>query len=403
MDDDDKQIKNVSLEQSTDDYNLFSSQAEIKFRNRKFETKIKNIMKVVIFILIASISGGITATIIIDIKYSNILYSHFPFVISQVTTIRNSDNTRSTIGRVADIVQPALVGISDKEENFNSNTLESNSCGVVFDSRGYILTSYDGVKDFSNIYVKFPNKPKVIKAIVVGTNPYADIAILKVSLQGLQTISFGDSSKVRMGDTVLALGNSCGTSEGIITSGIVSATDKTLNDKNSYKIILTDAAITSENYGGFLCNEEGNVIAINLKKYNTSLQFNSDEIEGALAINEAQDLIKKIMDNNNISMNSNPNIVLPKVDFGVEVCNSDLNDKNSIKGIYVKEVHLASSASKAGIKVLDIIIELDKQKIASTDDFYNILSKHKPGDVIPCKVLREGKVIELNVSLYEAK
>lgn len=400
-----KDIKDVSWQQVTNDCSMFSAQAEIKFRNKKFEAKVKKIMKFAIFILIAALSGGVTAAFIIDIKYSDALYPHLPFVINQVTAIRNSDTTRSPLSRVADIVEPALVGVSINEAGFSGGAGQNSICGIVFDSAGYIVTDYHDIEGYKSVYVKLPNKPKVVQAAVIGSNPIADLAVIKVSLQGLQTANFGDSSKLQAGDTVLAVGNASGANEGVMTAGIVCSTNKKYPiGKNKYKLIQTDAKITAENGGGFLCNEDGQVIAINLRKNNGyEVQQYQDDTAYGLAINEARDIIKTIMDSNKISTNSNPNIVAPKVDFGIQVGNNDSQDKNSIKGVYVKELIPGGSAYKAGIKLLDIIIELDKEKVTSSDDFFNILSKHKPGDTISCKVLRDGRQIQLSVVLDEAK
>lgn len=392
--------------------------AEIKFRRNKRGDRIKSIVKGISFVLIASVSGGVTGAYIVQKKLQDRPYFQYstPIFQSKDYESKNSDLWRNSINNVAETVGPAIVGISNTEESFFGDIKQSGGSGVIFDPNGYIVTNYHVIQGADKVLVKLYSNNTPFTAKFVGADATADLAIIKIDAQNLPAARFGDSSKVKVGDTAIAIGNPLGDEfAGTVTSGIISAVNRKFQSgKTGYKLLQTDAAINPGNSGGALCNEAGEVIGI------TSLRIqqdvNDEGIQGmgfAISINEVSNAVNKIMDsvkkNSSQTLNSNN----MKTEFGIIGGLTKLdaygNQKGidvygTQKGIYVQEVISEGAAEAAGIKRMDIIVEVDGQKLKNDGDFNDILNQHKAGDTITCKIWRNGKEISpVEVTLKEKK
>jgi serine protease Do len=230
-----------------------------------------------------------------------------------------------------------------------------------------------------------------LDASVLGVNQQADLAVIKVEAKNLPAVKFGDSSTLKVGDIVIALGNSLGQEFPSVTAGIISALNRKIEYNGTvYRVIQTDAATNSGNSGGALCNIKGYVIGIN------SLKMGSDSnVEGisfAININDAKNIIKSLM---NSSQVSRPYLGI----YGESVTSQD----NNVQGVYIQQVEKNSGAAISGIKPTDILTEIDGKKVKSLSDVEEIIQGHKVGDKVTGKIWRNGKIIEIEIVLSENK
>ncbi|WPC41818.1 S1C family serine protease [Clostridium sp. JS66] len=367
----------------------------IKFTNSRKKARLKSLAKGVTFILIAAVSGGISGAYISGKRYSDKSYTQINQSLiepkSQDNQTKIADTSKNSITKVAEMVGPTVVGISNKAEGYFGLQDVGSGSGIIFDPNGYIVTNNHVVEGASKITVKF-SSGKVLPAKLVKADSRSDLAIIKVEAQNLPTAKFGDSSKVKVGDTAIAIGNPLGQEfSGSVTAGIISALNRKIQYGGAiYKVLQTDAAISPGNSGGPLCNSAGEVIGINSLKLGADQ--NAEGMGFAISINEAKSIINSLMSYGKVSR---PFLGI----YGQSV----VSKENKVEGVYVSEVVPESGAASAGIKPTDIIVELDNKKILRFEDLSDVLDKHKIGDSIKCKVWRNGKTIEVNIVLSDVK
>ena len=230
------------------------------------------------------------------------------------------------------------------------------------------------------------------EATVVGADTQTDLAIIKIDKSGLIKAELGDSSTLKIGESVLAVGNPLGVGTSV-SSGIVSAVNrKVTTDGVTYNLIQTDAAINSGNSGGALVNNRGQVIGIN------TLKVAGDGIEGmgfAIPINDTIDIYQQLIKNGKVLR---PFIGISGIDLDERTAK-----KNDLPvGIYVKEIETFSSAEKAGIKIGDVITSIDGTKISTMQELNNIKNTKKIGDTVTLEIYRADEAIEISLKLGEA-
>jgi serine protease Do len=399
-----KEIKDVPWEQIT-------QRGEIKFRKDNKKPRVKGFLKGIAFILVAAVSGGVTSAYVVDKKYSS---SPSPYTQANQANqslleqkngyTQTASLPKNSITMVAETVGPTVVGVNNTVEGFFGDVNQDSGSGIIFDKTGYIVTNYHVIQDADKVYIKLPNGSKPLPAKFVGADTSSDLAVIKIEGENFPVAKFGDSSKVKAGDVAVAIGNPLGDEfAGSVTAGIISATNRKLQIKDksrvtTYKLLQTDAAINPGNSGGALCNEAGEIIGINSLKIGSSV--NAEGMGFAISINEAKNVIQKIM---NGAKPSDKQKVGPNAVLGISGFTAVPQENNGVKGVYVQEVTSGLGGEAAGIKPTDIIVELDKTKVETYEQFQEVLWKHKAGDTIACKVWREGKVLSLNVTLSERK
>lgn len=363
----------------------------INFRKCNKRKKISAAIKLVVFLIIAVLSGGISGALVAkNIASKTYNYNGTALHNTGTSSTGTSTTSQNAINKVAEEVGPAVVGIVIT--GYSASPLADDSysgSGIIIDPNGYIVTNNHVIEGAKEITVKL-SSGKSLKAKVIGTDPRSDLAVIKVDASNLPTAKLGDSSKVKVGDLAIAIGNPLGEEfAGTVTAGIISATNRTIQYEGSiYKVIQTDAAINPGNSGGALCNENGEVIGINSLKIGAS--ENAEGMGFAISINEAKTIINSLM--------STGKVVRPYLGiYGATV----VTGSGSVQGVYVKEVVKGSGADAAGVKPTDIIIELDGNKITKFEDLTAILDKHKVGDVVSCKIQRGNNVIMVNITLTE--
>jgi serine protease Do len=404
-----KEYKDAAWQDVSRDGKSFDS-AAIKFRNNNGRFRIKCFFKGVAFMLVAAVSGGATATYIVERKYSNMPLNYGPNNPSLLEQKQNSTPTavlpKNAINKVSETVGPTVVGISNKKETFFGERSNGSGSGIIFDDKGYIVTNYHVIEGAEKITVKLANSDKVFPANLVGADSSRDIAVIKIEAEKLPIAKFGDSSKVNVGDVAIAIGNPLGDEfAGTVTSGIISAVNRkiTMQDRSgkvtTYKVLQTDAAINPGNSGGALVNEAGEIIGINSLKIGSN--YNTEGMGFAISINEAGDIIKRIMSGGTPSANSTQGTSRPGL--GITGRNAVPEEANGVKGIYVVQVLPQSGSAAAGLKPSDIIVEVEKIKTETMEQLQEVLSKYNIGDTVSCKVWRNGKLYTAQVILSEIK
>lgn len=389
---DNENVKEVNWESINED-----KCGEIKFRKRRYT--IKKFFREIAFILIAILSGAISSNYIIDKKYSEILGEN-----NKTPDIKAIDSDKEKVGlginkneiaKVAEKIGPTVVGIVKTSSSPLGNVNKDSGSGIIFNSDGYIVTNYHVIEGSNDISVKLANGRNYIKAKLIGADPTSDLAVIKIEATNLPTAKFGDSSKVRVGDLAIAIGNPLGEEfAGTVTSGIISARNRKIQYGGAiYKVLQTDAAINPGNSGGALCNADGEVIGINSLKLGDAQFQNVEGIGFAIAINEANPIIEQIMKYGRVAR--------PRL--GIYGRDAVSEDGSGIKGVYVSEIIKGSGAEKAGVRPTDIIIEIDGQSITKFENITEIIEKHKIGDTIKVKLWRRGKNININITLTDIK
>ena len=311
-----------------------------------------------------------------------------------------------SITQVAESVGPAVVGVvnrglaSDWFGNTTMTELGSGS-GFIIDPSGLIVTNEHVITNASEIYVNLSSGAQ-IKAEIVGADEWSDIAVLQIDLNDLPEssrtlpyVTFGDSSKVRVGQTAIAIGNPLGLEFArTVTAGIISAVDRVVNvEDRQYSLIQTDAAINAGNSGGPLLDIKGNVIGIN------QIKISSTWVEGlgfAIPSNQAKPIIEQLIQFGEVIR---PYLGIKGLPMNVRYA-TYLNSKVDY-GIYIDEIIANSPAQKAGLQSGDIIVEMNEQTIVSFTELQRILYGHDDGDIVEIKVYRidEDEYITFEVEL----
>ncbi len=276
--------------------------------------------------------------------------------------------------------------------------------GVIINPDGYILTNNHVVAHGSDIEVDWNNKQ--FKGKVVGTDPPTDIAVVKIDATNLPTLTFGDSSKLHVGDVVFAIGDPFGIGE-TATMGIVSATGRSIGleieeqqRRDAYEdFIQTDAAINPGNSGGALIDLHGNLIGINTAIVSNGGGMNgeggNEGIGFAIPVNMARSIMEQIIEHGKVERG---HIGIELTDLQPDMA-KEFGYTGGGNGALVDGVSAGSPAEKAGIKRGDIILGVNDESITGSGDLTARIATLPPGTTVHLKVFREGKTFDVPVTL----
>ncbi|MEH7441919.1 trypsin-like peptidase domain-containing protein [Bacillus sp. JJ1122] len=331
------------------------------------------------------------------------------------TSTRNvSIDVYSGITKAVDKAGDAVVGITNIQQstNFWGQTQESGGTGsgVVYKKDGdkaYIVTNHHVVADATELEVSLSDGTK-IPAKLLGSDIWTDLAVLEVPADNIKVVAeFGNSDKLKPGEPVIAIGNPLGlTFSGSVTQGIISGTERAIPvDINQdgtpdwqAEVLQTDAAINPGNSGGALINIEGQVIGIN------SMKIAQNAVEGiglSIPINYASPIIEDLEKTGEVK----------RPVMGVELASvneiSSNHQQNTLKlpkdvtyGVAIRRVQPNSAADKAGLKELDVIVEMDGKEIRDAVDLRkHLYNQKKVGDELKVKFYRDGKLQETTLKL----
>ena len=287
---------------------------------------------------------------------------------------------------------PSVVSISCQ-----SSRGGSSGTGVVLSSDGYIVTNAH-VVDNSNTVTVLLTDDRAYSAQLVGCDTVSDLAVLRIDCTELTPAQFGDSSTLRVGDTVVAIGDPLGVEfRGTYTNGIVSAINRDVDvNGRTMTLIQTNAALNSGNSGGPLINCYGQVIGINTMKIGTFTD--TAGVEGlGFAIPSAQ--VKEIVDQIMVQgyVSGRPTIGIT----GEALSNFYQHYYRMPAGLYITEVTPGSDAASKGIQEGDMLLYLGDTRITSMDDLQNAVYDCEVGEIVEAIIYRRGQQYRLNLTLSE--
>ncbi len=268
--------------------------------------------------------------------------------------------------------------------------LKGLGSGFLISPDGYIVTNNHVVEGAKKVVVKLIDGRK-LKAKIIGTDKKSDLALLKINAKNLPYLKWGDSSKIKVGEWVLAIGNPLGL-DYTVTAGIISAKGRQLPLSEYEDFIQTDAAINRGNSGGPLVNLRGEVIGVN-----AAIQTETGGFMGlgfAIPSNLAKKVIKDLM--------SKGKVVRPFLGIQMQAVNEDMAKALGLKvakGAIISNVIKGSPAEKAGLRRYDVVVGVDGREIKNPLDLKIAIMRHSPGDRIVLKVIRNGKEIKIPVVL----
>ena len=309
-----------------------------------------------------------------------------------------------TTSQVSEMVSPSVVVITTEQVVYSQwswygqNQVESGAgSGVIISSDGYILTCAHVVSGASQITVTIGDTDYT--ATVVGEDDTSDVAVLKIDATGLTPATVGDSDSLSVGDSVLAVGNPLGELGGTVTSGIVSALNRSVtiqgtSSTNTMSLIQMDASVSPGNSGGGLFNMNGELIGL------VNAKSSSSDAEGlgfAIPINDAIQVAQDLLENGYVSGRPYMGITYIAVTDAQTAAQFNVN----AYGVYVVDVVQGGPADKAGLKVGDRIVSIDGTEIAQKDDLGTLMQPHTAGDTLSITVARDGQMQTVSLTLGE--
>ncbi|MGV7962986.1 outer membrane-stress sensor serine endopeptidase DegS [Photorhabdus tasmaniensis] len=294
---------------------------------------------------------------------------------------------------------PAVVNVySSNMGSFSHEGRENHTLGsgVIMSDKGYILTNKHVINNAGQIIVALQNG-HFYEALVIGSDSLTDLAVLKIDAENLPVITINPNRVAHVGDVVLAIGNPYNLGQ-TITQGIISATGRVgLSPTRRQNFLQTDASINQGNSGGALINTLGELIGINTLSFDKSENGETPEGLGfAIPTELATKIMQKLIRDGRvirgfIGITSQE---LPHI-------RSYNGNINQIQGLRIFQVTPNGPAQKAGIKIDDIIISVNNKPAISAAETMDQVAEIRPGSVVPITLLRNGKILSLQVTVEE--
>ena len=313
-------------------------------------------------------------------------------------------STRQEIRRRA---IPKIPGIGDDElqeffrrfmprEPMPEPRSESRSLGsgFIISSDGYILTNAHVVEGADEIDVRFTDK-RQLQAKVIGADRRSDVALIKVEATALPVVKFGDPSRLKVGEWVVAIGSPFGF-DNTVTAGIVSAKGRSLPEENFVPFIQTDVAINPGNSGGPLFNMKGEVVGINSQIYSRTGGFMG--LSFAIPIDVALDVQAQLREKGRVSRG--------RIGVVIQEVTGDLATSFGLdrpRGALVNTVEKGSPAAKAGLEPSDIILAFGNKPVESSIDLPRIVGATRPGTRMSLEIWRKGARRTLSITVGELR
>ena len=264
--------------------------------------------------------------------------------------------------------------------------------GFILSADGYIMTNAHVLEGADEINVRFTDK-REFKAKVIGADKRTDVALIKIEASGLPAVRFGDPSKLKVGEWVVAIGAPFGF-ENTVTAGIVSAKGRSLPQENFVPFIQTDVAINPGNSGGPLFNMRGEVVGINSQIYSRTGGFMG--LSFAIPADVALDVQKQLKEKGRVARG--------RIGVVIQEVTRDLATSFGLdkpRGALVNSVEKGSPADKAGIEATDIILSFDGKTVDASSDLPRIVGSTRPGSTSTVEVWRKGATKKLSLTVGE--
>jgi putative serine protease PepD len=327
----------------------------------------------------------------------------------------SSSNAESAVPDLYTKVRPSVVEIASVGSTrslFGAQPTQGLGSGIILDTSGDILTNYHVVSGANQLQVTLFDQTSAT-ATVVGTDPTGDLAVIKADFSGvtLTPATLGDSDKIRIGESVIAIGNPFGL-EGTVTEGIVSGLDRTLAQQQNMPLralIQTDAAINPGNSGGPLVNMNGEVIGIDTAIENPSGSGTFAGVGYAIPVNAAKQALPQL--------EGGKTVTHARLGISGETVTASLSKQLNLpvtEGVYVVQVDSSGPAAAAGVQGAsqssnslsappggDVITGVDNITTNTFDDLVNYINGKQPGDKVTLHILRNGDKKDIDVTLAE--
>ena len=368
-----------------------------------------NVRLIRIIVVVALIC---VALVIIGIKLYPSLQQSSNGQVSQHQTVENDGNNVVTkeeedVAGLVEKVSPSVVSIVTKSGEASpylgaAGEQEGAGTGIIVGKNGYIMTNKHVIDGASTVRVVLSDGTEYSDVKVLGTDPLNDVAFLKIAgVSDLPAATMGDSTSIRVGQKVVAIGNSLGQYQNTVTSGIISGTGRPISAQagNSVEtltdLIQTDAAINPGNSGGPLLNLQGQVIGIN-----TAIVEDAQGIGFSIPINATKGILKGVLAGGAVQRAYLGVSFIPITADAAKRYNLPVK-----KGAYVyantnqSAIIAGGPADRAGIKDKDIITKVGSIEVGDRGGISSLVAEYAPGETIQVTVLRDGKTMTLNVKL----
>jgi serine protease Do len=307
---------------------------------------------------------------------------------------------RAGIPSVVAKVRPAVVNIATRQVTYDALLravpAQGLGSGAIFDARGYVLTNNHVVQGAQQIRVTLPDG-RTFPGKLVGADPVTDLAVVKIDGRDLPVAQLGDSAKLEVGETVIAIGNPLGLEGGpTVTVGVVSALARSIEDPGGptlHDLIQTDAAINPGNSGGPLIRMGGEVIGVN-----TAIIQGAQGIGFAISINSAKPIVQELLAHGRIVR---PVIGIVPVSVTPQVAAA--YDLPVDRGVLIAKLDPRGPGAKAGLRAGDIIVAIGGQPVKSLADLRTAVGQHKVGEAVDMTVRREKSSVTLKVTLADMR
>jgi S1-C subfamily serine protease len=316
----------------------------------------------------------------------------------------------AAIRDVAQKVKPAVVQITNEQTEVNLLTQQPFTVpagvgsGIIYDNQGHILTNDHVIEGAQKLLVSLPDG-RSFQAKLIGADPLTDLAVLQISGSNLPVAAIGDSSQLQVGDWVVAIGNALALPGGpTVSAGVVSALGRTVQEPGSsstssgpflFDVIQTDAPINPGNSGGPLVNLAGQVVGINtLVAGQAEPGVQAQGIGFAISMAAAKPVADQLV--------ATGKVIHPSLGIQYVPLNPAIAFQLGIQqteGIVVANVVAGSPADSAGLRTKDVITAVDNIQLKSDSTLAQIISTHKPGDVVTLTVLRGNQQMTIKVTL----
>ena len=323
---------------------------------------------------------------------------------SNIDFTQAAENTVNTVVHVKTFHQGETVSYQDpfyeflwgrtREKQYKQPDRRGSGSGVIISDDGYIVTNNHVISGANQIEVTLNNQ-RSYTAKVVGLDPATDLALLKIEEKELAYITLGNSDKVKVGEWVLAVGNPYNLTS-TVTAGIVSAKGRNIDIlRDKFKIesfIQTDAAVNPGNSGGALVNTRGELVGINSAIASPTGSYSGYSF--AIPVNMAKKVIKDLKEFGQVQRGF--------IGVTIQNVNEKMADQmglESLDGVYVNGIRDNGAARKAGIKVGDVIKQVENIEVTTVPELQEQVSRFRPGDQVMVTLARDGELLDLPVIL----
>jgi S1-C subfamily serine protease len=362
---------------------------------------------------VAAVVGGLIGAVVGSNSQQTVVEKFFP----NKSALVKPQDIQAVLARV----EPAVVFINSVSGSGSSalggDFVESAGTGMILTPAGEILTNNHVVAGASSVTVTLFGQTRALPAHVVGTDPGDDVALVQLDqASGLPTVTFGDSSQTRVGDTVVAIGNALALAGGpSVTEGIVSAENRSLSAQNDSGetedlsgLLQTDAAINPGNSGGPLVNSDGQVVGMNTAVASSTVgNAPTQNIGFAIAVNSVKPLLAGLRRGGTGGTGGGVPQLVPAVNsayIGVTVgpvtpTLQQVDHLTPSAGALIISVQAGSPAQRSGLQVDDVIVAFNGTSIQSPQGLTGAIHPFKPGDHVTITVYRGTRRLEVGVTL----